>query len=161
MYRRYIIVGVVFFLLVGAYFLFFDNKKKDKEYEKYYTKLVGKDKYEEELENVCLSIDEIEENGEYSYIITFDNVSEKQENIKILVVNGKSKEDNIGYFPSFGIVENEGYSIVVEDEEVKEKELKGVNLTILDSEKIEYMLIYFKGNNKEQFVRVKVSNYLM
>ena len=141
--------------------MFFNSEKNDKEYEKYYIKLVEKDKYKEELEGVYLSIDEVEDNGKYSYIITFDNVGKKQENVKILVVDGKSKEDKIEYFPSFGIVENKGYSIVLENEEVKEKEAKGVNLTILDSEKIEYMLIYFNGNNKEQFVRVKVSDYLV
>jgi len=160
MYRRYIIVGIVFLLLIGAYFVFFDKDKSDKEYEKYYNKLVDKDNYSDSLDGVSLSVDEIEENSKYSYIITFDNVSERKDNVKILVVDGISNKDNIKYYPSFGIVDNRGYSLILSSEDKGEKEIKGVNLTILESEKIEYLLIYFNSDDGEQFVRVKVSNYL-
>lgn len=157
MYRRYIIVGLVFFLLIGAYFVFFDKDKGNKEYEKYYNKLVEKDQYSDVLDGIELSIIEVEENNKYDYMITFDNASEKKENVKILVVN---PDDEGKYFPSFGMLDNKGYSIVCNGEISEEKDIKGVNLTILDSEKIEYLLIYFSSNNNEQFVKVNVVNYL-
>ncbi len=161
MYRRYIIIGVVFFLLVGAYFLFFYDRDNDREYEKCYDSLVERESYEDNLVWVSLSIDEIKEEENYSYIITLDNVISRQNDVKILVVNSNCKKDKIEYFPSFGVVDNKGYSLVLSGEETGEKEVKGVNLTILDSDKIEYLLIYFKGNGIEQFVRIKVSNYLV
>ena len=159
MYRRYIIVGIVFFLLVGAYFVFFDNDKKDKEYSKYYNKLVNKEEYSDSLQGVDLTIFESEENDKYSYVVTFDNVSVVNENVKMLIVDN-SKKSSKGYYPSFGIVDNKGYSIIPSSNEKKEKEVKGVNLTVVDVDKIEYLLIYYSSNNVEQFVRVKVSNYL-
>lgn len=158
MYRRYLIVGVVFFLLIGAYFVFFDNDKNDKEYKKYYNKLVNRDEYSSELKGIDLSIDEISENNEYSYIITFDNVSVRQNNVKILIVDEQKKDS--GYYPSFGIIDNKGYSIILNDENREDKEVKGVNLTIVDSDKIENLLIYFFSENTEQFVKIKVGNYL-
>ena len=156
MYRRYIVVGLVFFLLVGAYFVFFD-KDSNKEYERYYNKLVENGRYNDSLDGVVLSIVEEQVDNKYNYIITFDNASEKQENVKILVVN---EDDEKGYFPSFGIIDNKGYSIVSNRETSEFKDIKGVNLTILDSEKIESLLIYFCSNNNEQFIKVDVVNYL-
>ena len=160
MYRRYIVIGIVFLLLIGAYFVFFDKDKSDKEYEKYYNKLVDRDNYSDSLNGISLSIDEISEDNKYSYIVTFDNVSEREDNVKILVVNGNAKKDNVEYYPSFGIVDNEGYSLILSSEDRGEKEIKGVNLTILESDKIEYLLIYFSSDDSEQFVRVSVGNYL-
>ena len=157
MYRRYIIVWLVFFLLIGAYFVFFDKDKNSNEYNKYYKKLVNRDDYEDSLSGVTLTIDEIEEEGKYSYIITFDNVSVKNENVKILVV---SKDISNKYFPSFGIVDNIGYSLVEKDKVCESKEKKGINLVISDSEKIENLYIYYSSNGNEQFVNVKVVNYL-
>lgn len=159
MYKRYIIVGIVFFLLVGAYFVFFNDKKEDKEYEKYYEKLIDREEYSDSLSGVDLSIVEnLESNDKYSYIITFDNVSIVNNKVKILVSDGSSSSKN--YFPSFGIVDNKGYSIIPVSEEKGDKQVKGVNLTILESEKINYLFIYYSSNGNEQFVRVKVSNYL-
>ena len=160
MYKRYIIVGLVFFLLVGAYFIFFNKDNGDKDYKEYYDRLVEREEYSESLNGVSLTILENLDNGKYSYIVTFDNVSTKQSNVKILIADGNSSKDKMEYYPSFGIVDNEGYSIILSSEEKKDKEVKGVNLTIVDSDKIEYLLIYFSGNGNEQFVRVKVSNYL-
>ena len=160
MYKRYIIVGLVFFLLVGAYFIFFNKDNGDKEYKKYYDKLVEREEYSDSLDGVTLTIFENEDNGKYNYVVTFDNVNVKQSDVKILIADGNSSKDNMEYYPSFGIVDNEGYSIILSSEEKKDKEVKGVNLTIVDSDKIEYLLIYFSGNSNEQFVRVKVSNYL-
>lgn len=158
MYKRYIIVGIVFFLLVGAYFVFFYDKK-DNTYGEYYDKLIEKGNYSDSLNGVDLSIVEnIEKDNKYSYIITFDKVSIVNNNVKILVSDGS--EDSEKYFPSFGIVDNEGYSIIPVSEEKGDKQVKGVNLTILESEKINYLLIYYNSNGNEQFVRVKVSNYL-
>lgn len=157
MYRRYIIVGVFFLLLIGSYFIFFNDKGNNNDYEKYYNSLVEREEYSNTLEDVNLSIYEVDKD----YIITFDSVSEKQSNIKILVLNNNCTKDNIETFPSFGIVDNNGYSIVKDNNNLEKKELLGVNLTIIDSDKIEYLLIYYKANNKEQFVRVKVSNYLV
>lgn len=159
MYRRYIIVGVVFLLLVGAYFVFFDKDKSDKEYSKYYNKLVDKEEYGDNLNGVTLTIFESEENDKYSYVVTFDNVSVVNKNVKILVADS-SKKDNKEYYPSFGIVDNKGYSIIPSNSEKKEKEVKGVNLTVVDVDKIEYLLVYYSSNDNEQFVKVKVSNYL-
>lgn len=158
MYKRYIIVGLVFFLLIGAYFIFF-NDRKNNDYEKYYTKLIEKDNYSDSLSGVNLEIVEsLESNDKYSYIITFDNVSVVNNDVKILVSDGSEYKKD--YFPSFGIVDNKGYSIIPMSEEKGDKQVKGVNLTILESEKINYLLIYYSSNNHEQFVRVKVSNYL-
>lgn len=157
MYRRYIIVGVFFLLLIGSYFIFFNDKDNNNDYEKYYNSLVEKEDYADTLDGINLSIYEVDEN----YIITFDGVSEKQDNVKILVLNNNCTKDNIKTFPSFGIVDNKGYSIVKDNNNLEKKELMGVNLTIIDSEKIDYLLIYYKANNNEQFVRVKVSNYLV
>ena len=159
MYRRYVIIGLVFFLLIGAYFVFFDNKKSDREYNKYYSKLVDRDTYNDVLDDVTLSIDEIEEDNKYSYIITFDNVSERKDNVKILIAK-ENVSDNEEYFPSFGIISNKGYSIVMNNSVVGENEVKGVNLTILNSDKIESMLIYFFSDDGEQFVKINVVNYL-
>ncbi len=161
MYRRYIIVGVFFLLLIGSYFIFFNDKKDNNDYEKYYNSLVEKEDYLDTLEGVNLSIDEIEEASKYNYVITFDGVSEKQSNVKILVLNNNCTKDNVETFPSFGIIDNKDYSLVKENNNLEKKELMGVNLTIIDSDKIDYLLIYYKANNKEQFVRVKVSNYLV
>ena len=41
---------------------------------------------------------------------------------------------------------NKGYSLILNSDEKKGKEIKGVNLTVLDSNKIETLLIYFSGN---------------
>lgn len=158
MYKRYIIVGLVFFLLVGAYFIFF-NDKKNNDYEEYYTKLIEKDNYSESLNGVNLEIVEsLESDDKYSYIITFDGVSVANNDVKILVSDGSDYKKD--YFPSFGIVDNKGYSIIPMSDSIEGKQLKGVNLTVLESEKIEYLLIYYSSNGHEQFVRVKVSNYL-
>ena len=155
MYRRYIIVGVFFLLLIGSYFIFFNDKKDNNDYEKYYNSLVEKEDYLDTLDGVNLSIDEIEEASKYNYVITFDGVSEKQSNVKILVLNNNCTKD------SFGIIDNKDYSLVKGNNNLEKKELMGVNLTIIDSDKIDYLLIYYKANNREQFVRVKVSNYLV
>lgn len=160
MYRRYIVIGIVFFLLIGAYFIFFDKEEDNKEYETYYKKLVGRDNYNDNLIGVSLDIEEIEENNKYSYIVTIDDVSERQSNVKVLVANNNSNINNIEYFPNFGIIDNKGYTLITNEKEIDDKELKGINLTIVDSEKIEYMLIYFASDNGEQFVKVEIANYL-
>ena len=156
MYRRYVIVGIVFFLLVGAYFAFFYDKETSKEYEEYYERLVECENYEDHLKGVKVSIDEVEEENRYSYIITFDNVSIKQNDVKILVVGDRNNRD---YYPSFGIIDNKGYSLV-NGEVSSEFEKKGVNLAIVDQNKIETLLIYYSSNNLEQFVKINVSDYL-
>ena len=71
MYRRYIVVGIVFFLLVGAYFMFFD-KKENKNYEKYYNKLVSHENFKSYLDHVNLNIEEIEEDEEPLYLMQMD-----------------------------------------------------------------------------------------
>lgn len=161
MYRRYIIVGVVFFLLIGAYFVFFFGKDSKENYVNYYTKLVKHDEFSEKINGINLSIDEIEEsNSTFTYIVTFDNVNENKENVKILILDEDSKEKEKKEYPSFGIISNNGYSIVKSSEQSDEKEVKGVNLTIIEHEKIDNLLIYFSANGEEQFVRINVSNYL-
>jgi len=161
MYRRYIAVGIVFFLLIGAYFLFF-FEKKDKSYEKYYSKLVERKSFEDSLNGVNIDIEEIDEgDSKYTYIITFDGVSETKSNVKILVLDEKCSKEKVDNFPSFGIVANKGYSLVKNGEENEENKLiKGVNLTVINKEKIDYFIIYFSSNNKEQFVKVQVSTFL-
>lgn len=160
MYRRYIIVGVFFFILIGAYFVFFNEKEDKNDYEKYYMSLLDKDSYSEALEGVSLSIVERYNNSKYDYTITLDNVSERQNNVKVLVIDNNCNKDNVRAFPSFGIIDEKNYSLVKDTNNLDNNELKGINLTIGDSEKIEYLLIYYSSNEKEQFVRVKVSNYL-
>lgn len=160
MYRRYIFIGMFVLLLVGAYFIFFDKDNRNNDYEEYYTKLLKQESFSNTLEGLSLSVEEIEENGKYSYIITIDEASEKQSDVKVLLLNGNCKEEELEVYPSFGIIDNKDYSIVPKDEEISDKEIKGINLTILEKGKIEYLLIYFLGNGKEQFVKVKVSNYL-
>jgi len=162
MYRRYIIVGIVFFLLIGAYFVFFDKEKDNNDYEKYYNKLVEREEFSSYLDDVNLSIEEVEEdNSKYSYIITFDGVEEKKENIKILVIDEECSKEKVESFPSFGIIENKGYSLVKEgNQDVEKKLLKGVNLTIIEKEKIETFIIYFSSGSNEQFVKVNVSDFI-
>ena len=64
-------------------------------------------------------------------------------------------------FPSFGIVENKGYSLVKDGEEnIDNKQLKGVNLTVLDEDKIDYFIIYFSSNGVEDFAKVQVSTFV-
>ena len=62
----------------------------------------------------------------------------------------------LGIIASFGIFGNKGYSLVVSSSETGEKEIKGVNLAIVDTLELEYILVYFSGNNSEQFVKVVV-----
>lgn len=159
MYRRYIVVGVVFFLLIGAYFIFFDKNKSSNDYEKYYSKLVEREEYKDYLDDVNVSIEEVKEDGKYSYIVTFDGVTSAKENVKILVLDEKCNKDEIEFFPSFGIVGNFGYSLVTngnEDEEAKK--IRGVNLTIIDKEKIDNFIIYFNSNGVEEFAKISVSS---
>ena len=160
MYRRYIIVGVVFFLLIGAYFVFFDKKEDKNDYEKYYNKLVERQEFKSYLDDVNINIEEIDEgNSKYSYIVTFDGVSSTKSDVKILVLDEECTKDNMEVFPSFGIVENRGYSLVKDGEEnIDNKQLKGVNLTILDENEIDYFIIYFSSNGVEEFAKVQVSN---
>lgn len=160
MYRRYVIVGIFFFLLIGAYFVFFDKEKTNKEYNKYYEKLVSRKEYKDSLDGIMLSIDEVKENDRYDYIITFDNVDERKDNVKILVVDSKTDKNDKRYYPSFGIVNDQGYSIIKNNEDITGKETKGVNLMILDTDRIEEILIYFSSNENEQFVKINVSHYL-
>lgn len=160
MYRRYIVVGVVFFLLIGAYFVFFDKKEDKNDYEKYYNKLVERQEFNPYLDDVNINIEEIDEgNSKYTYIVTFDGVSSTKSDIKILVLDEGCTKDNMEVFPSFGIVENKGYSLVKDGEEnIDNKQLKGVNLTILDENEIDYFIIYFSSNGVEEFAKVQVSN---
>lgn len=162
MYRRYIIVGIVFFLLIWAYFMFFDKKEDNNEYENYYNKLVSNENFISYIDDVNISVEEIDEgNNKYSYIITFDGVNQTKENIKILVLNQECRKDQIEEFPSFGIIANEGYSLVkLGNEDESKKMIKGVNLAVLDKEKIEYFIIYFSHSNLEQFVKIKVSDFI-
>lgn len=160
MYRRYLIIGLVFLLLIGAYFVFFDKDKSDKEYEKYYKKLVEKGTYSDSLEDVSVNIYESSKNGKYIYSITLDNVSEKQSNVKVLIVDSNASKDKIDFFPSFGIIDNKGYALVPEGETSKDNEKEGLLLTTEYNSKIEYMLVYFCGNGEEQYIKIKVSDYL-
>lgn len=138
--------------------MFFYNKNSDKEYEKYYKKLVNNVDYKGYLDGVNLNVEEID-NGDskFSYIITIDGVSADQKNVRILVLDENCSKEEIETFPSFGIISNEGYSLVRNGmENEREKKLKGVNLTVVDSEKIDNFLIYFSSDSNEQFVKVKV-----
>lgn len=128
-------------------------------YEEYYVKLVENHTYNSILEGIDLSIIESEENGKYNYIITLDNVSSRQDDVKVLVIENTATKD-IKYFPSFGIVDNKGYSLIPLVDEKEENEVKGINLTILDTDKIEDLLIYFNSNDREQFVKVRIVDYL-
>ena len=162
MYRRYIIVGVVLFLLIGAYFIFFDKKKGGNEYEKYYNKLVEREEFSSYLEDVNIDIkEEKESNSKYTYSVTFDGVSEAKENIKILILDANCSKEKIENFPSFGIVANKGYSLVKDGKGDEEnKLLEGVNLSVSNKEKIDYFIIYFASGSNEEFVKVEVATFL-
>lgn len=162
MYRRYVIVGIVFFLLIGSYFIFFNKKENSKEYEKYYSKLVEREEFSNYLDDINLNISQLEEeNSKYTYTITFDGVTSTKNNVKILILDEKCSKDKIEHFPSFGIIDNEGYSLVkIGSEDIENKLLKGVNLTVIRAEKIDNFIIYFSSDNVEQFVKVKVSDFL-
>lgn len=150
-------------MLIGAYFVFFNNlDNKDHSYSKCYTKLVNREVYEDNLDNVSLSIvrSDKKENNLYDYVFIFDGVSEKLSNVKIMVVDSNYANRD-GYYPSFGIIDNKGYSLINKDDEKGNKEIKGINLAIVDSSEIDYVLIYFSYDNIEKFVNVKVSNYLI
>ena len=159
MYRRYIIVCVVCFLLIGAYFMFFDKDEHENDYEEYYTKLVERDEFADYLNDVNLNIEEVfDENFKYSYIIVFDGVNEIKEDVKILVLEENWSEEEIEYFPSFGIIANFGYSLVKEGNENEENKLiKGISLSISNVDKIENFIIYFSSNGVEEFVKIPVN----
>lgn len=160
MYRRYIIIGVVFFLLIGAYFIFFDKKEVKNDYKEYYTKLVERQEFNGYLDDVNINIEEIDNgNSKYTYIVTFDGVSSTKSDVKILVLDAACSKENMEVFPSFGIVANKGYSLVKSGEENEgNKLLKGVNLTVIEEDKIDYFIIYFSSNGVEEFAKVQVSN---
>ena len=161
MYRRYFIIGFVFLLLVCAYFIFFDKENNSNDYNEYYNKLVSRETYSDSLDGVGLSIYESIDDGEYVYSVIFDDVEEKESNVKVLIVDSMASKDEVKYFPSFGIIDSEGCSLIPEggQSSIKEKEMLSLNIEY--GERIEYMLIYFNGNGEEQFVRVKVSDYLI
>ena len=159
MLRRYVIVGIVFFLLIGAYFVFFD-KDENEEYEDVYNKLVGFHNYKSSLNDITLSVDEINEDGKYTYIVTLDNIAMKMDNVKILVVPNGATKDIIGSYPSFGLIDNKEYSIIPSDQQRGDKEIKGVNLMLIDGAKIEELLIYFSSDSCEQLAKINVSSYL-
>ena len=162
MYRRYIIIGVVFFLLIGAYFVFFDKKEDKNDYKEYYAKLVERQEFKSYLDDVNIDIEEVDEgNSKYTYILTFDGVTSTKSDVKILVLDAECSKEHIEIFPSFGIVENEGYSLVKSGEEnIQDKHLKGVNLTVIEEDKIDYFIIYFSSNGVEEFAKVQVSTFV-
>ncbi len=146
-------------MLIGAYFIFFDNDKTNKDYNKIVENLAEKENYNEQLIGANLDIEEISEDDKYDYIITIDNVSQKKDNVRVLVMEDiEDYKDK--HFPSFGVIDDKGYSIIPSNEQKREKEIKGLNLTILDSDKIECLLIYFACDGEEQFIRVNVASYL-
>ena len=160
MYRRYIVVGIVFFLLIGAYFVFFDKKAGSNDYEKYYNKLVKREEFNSYLDDVNINVEEQfdAENSRYSYSVFFDGVNEVKENIKILILDENCSKGKIEYFPSFGIIDNKGYSLVKEgNEDRANKLLEGVRLSVSNKNKIDYFIIYFSSDNIEQFARIAVS----
>ncbi len=159
MYRRYIIVGFVFFLLIGAYFVFFDKRENKNDYEKYYNKLVERETFVDYLDDVNISIEEIVlDNSKYTYVVTFGGVTSKKENIKILVLDENCSKEKVEVFPSVGIVSDKGYSLVEQGEQDKENNLYeyGV-LTIADKEKIDNFIIYFSSKGVEQFAKIAVN----
>ena len=161
MYRRYFIIGFVFLLLIGAYFIFFNKDNNGNDYDEYYKKLVDRETYSERLNGVPISIYESIDDGEYVYSVIFDDVEEKESNVKVLIVDSATIKDEIKYFPSFGIIDSKGCSLIPEGTESSAKEKEMLSLNIEYGERIEYMLIYFNGNSEEQFVRIKVSDYLI
>ena len=158
MYRRYIIVGAVFLLLVGVYFAFFNDKKGGNEYEKYYNKLVKNEEFSTYLDDVNVSVEEVDEgNNKFSYVVTFDGVSENQNNVKILVLDADCNKEKVEEFPSFGIISEKGFSLVKNGEENSQnKKIKGVNLIVVDEEEIDYFIIYFSSDKQEKFIKIQV-----
>lgn len=160
MYRRYFIIGFVFFLLIGAYFVFFDKESENNDYDIYYKKLADREYYSDEIEGVDISIFENEDNGTYIYSIIIDNVKEKESDIKVLILDENVTKGDVKYFPSFGIVDNKGCSLIPTGLDGGAKEKDMLSLSMEYNAKIEYILIYFNGNNEEQFAKIKVSDYL-
>lgn len=159
MYRRYIAVGFFSFLLIGAYFVFFDVKTTKNDYEKYYNKLVEREEFLDYLDDVNISIEEIEqENSKYTYIVTFGGVTSKKENIKILILDEHCNKDKVEIFPSVGIISDKGYSLVKQGNQDKDNNLYeyGV-LTVADEEKIDNFIIYFSSKGVEQFAKIAVN----
>ena len=110
--------------------------------------------------DITLSVDEINEDGKYTYIVTLDNIAMKMDNVKILVVPNGATKDIIGSYPSFGLIDNKEYSIIPSDQQRGDKEIKGVNLMLIDGAKIEELLIYFSSDSCEQLAKINVSSYL-
>ena len=159
MYRRYFVVGLVFLLLVGAYFVFFDKDNSDNEYEVYFSKLVNADNYVDSLSGVDLEVYEVETSGKYVYTMVFSEVLKKESNIKVLVMDDSQKDD-YGYYPSFGIIDNKDCSLVPSGSEKKVNESEGLSLTMEYDKKIEWLRIYFASESGEQFARIRVIDYL-
>ena len=161
MYRRYVIVGVVFFLLIGAYFAFFDKKEENNDYEKYYKKLVNREEFSSYLDDVNITIKEtLQSDSKYTYEIVLGGVTSKKEDIKVLILDDNCKEEIVEFFPSIGIVSDKGYSLVKKGEEDRKNNLfEYARLAISDEEKIDYFIIYFSSNGVEEFARVAVSTF--
>lgn len=156
-FRRYLIIGIVLIVLVASYFLFFFSPIKTNDYNLYYNKLVSNQDFIESTDIFDITIDEeLRDNSNYDYIVTFDNFSYRVDYVKILIIDENAiNDENIIYFPSFGILKDEEYSFDKEENyDIDNNVLKGTNLIVLDKEKIDYFLIYFNYSNNELYLRI-------
>ncbi len=156
-FKRYLTIAVVLLALVASYFIFFYKGDKTTDYEIYYEKLMSQETYEENSELFDIKIEEMErENGNYDYIVTFENFTTKVENVKILIADKECKnEDKVYSFPSFGIISTKGFSFdKLENTDVENKIVAGTNLVIIDNKKISNILVYFAYLDIELFLSV-------
>ena len=155
--KRYLTIGLVLFLLVISYFLFFYEPKIDNDYDFYYNKLVSQEIFDDNIIDFDVNIQEIiRENSNYDYVITFENFIQEKENVKILILDEDLKNnEDVQESASFGIIGNYNYNFYINDD-IENNVIKGCNLVILDNKKVDYFLIYFSGSGEEFFYKIEV-----
>lgn len=160
MFKRYLSIGVVAVILFFCYLIFFNKPKVDNDYNLYYQKLKTQETFVSESEFFDIGIEkEIGEGDNFNYIISFENFTSKLDDVKILFIDEKVvAEDEIYYYPSFGIVSYKGYSFdIKENKDINNNVLDGVNLVKYNNKKIDYLLIYFAYNENEIFLKLSLS----
>ena len=94
----------------------------------------------------------------FDYVVSFDNFTQKLENVKILIMDSQVINKNETYFfPSFGIISYMEYTLdKLENKDIENKVIPGVNLVKYDNKKIDDLLIYFAYKDNEIFLKIKI-----
>ena len=148
MYKRYLPIVSVLIALIVCFFLFFDKPTKKETYNKYFNKIESVENFDNIKDNSKINIEIRDDylNNRYSYVITFTS-NETLTNFKAMVIANPYNETS--YYPSFGIIDNEGIDLV--NGKVSEKTSQGVNLVVTSLDKIETFKVYVSYDNQEYY----------